>query len=42
MDQLLTLWAQTWPVVWVVPVAAGMVATGFLMDRMDRLDRKAS
>ena len=36
MDQLITLWAQTWTVVWVVPVAAGMVVTGFLMDKLDQ------
>ena len=36
MNLLLDLWAQCWVAVWVVPVAAGMVATGFLMDRADR------
>jgi hypothetical protein len=36
MDQLLTLWTQSWAVVWVVPVAAGMVATGFFMDKLDK------
>ena len=41
MEQLLTLWAQTWTVVWVVPVAAVMVATGFPMDRLDQRNRRA-
>jgi hypothetical protein len=36
MEHFLTLFAQTWTVVWVVPVAAGMVATGFFMDKLDR------
>ena len=35
MEQLVTLVAQTWPVAWVVPVAAGLVAAGFWLDRRD-------
>jgi hypothetical protein len=44
MEHLITLaaqtWGQTWTVLWVVPVAAGMVAAGFLMDRVDQVDHR--
>ena len=36
MNVVAELWTQVGTMIWVVPVAMGLVATGIAMDRQDR------
>ena len=36
MNVVAELWMQVGTMIWVVPVAVGLVATGIAMDRADR------
>ena len=38
MNVVAELWFQVGTMIWVVPVAFGLVATGIVMDRSDRKD----